>query len=62
MARESFEKTTLPADSPRLCTTCGTPIDTTEWYPVTTVPEEGHRIYAFCGEVCRERWRRETDS
>ncbi|GGN93181.1 MULTISPECIES: DUF7576 family protein [Haloarcula] len=60
MAGDHPEDTTTATDQPRICTSCGAGIDTTEWYPVVADPEEGYRIYAFCDETCRERWRQET--
>ncbi|MBX0323778.1 hypothetical protein EGH21_12135 [Halomicroarcula sp. F13] len=48
-------------DRGRTCANCGEVIDTTEWYPVVSVPGEGYRIYAFCDEGCRDQWRQQTD-
>lgn len=48
-------------DRARTCANCGDAIDTTEWYPVVSVPGERYRIYPFCDEACRDQWRQQTD-
>jgi hypothetical protein len=49
--------------STKRCEHCGSPIDTSDWYPVTN---ERHldgsiRLHHFCTEDCRAAWRGERD-
>lgn len=46
-------------DTPdKICESCGTVIDTSDWYPVTN--ERGAdgslQLYHFCSEDCQDAW------
>lgn len=45
-------------EPPMRCATCGSPIDRTEWHPVTTRfgDRDEFHLYAFCRVACRREW------
>lgn len=46
------------ADEPKICTNCGSSIDTKEWHPLETrTDDDGNfEVYAFCDDECRDEW------
>lgn len=40
------------------CKHCGTAIDTSDWYPVTTdrASDGTLQLHSFCSEACQEEW------
>lgn len=40
------------------CEQCGDPIETNEWYPVTSERDEDGslQLYPFCSEDCQSAW------
>jgi endogenous inhibitor of DNA gyrase (YacG/DUF329 family) len=45
------------------CSQCGQPIDTSDWYPVTTRRNEDgtRRFFSFCSQACQSAWLDEED-
>lgn len=41
-----------------VCSHCGTPIDTTEWYPIVTetTGTDSVILHSFCDEECQNAW------
>ncbi|WP_232686357.1 DUF7576 family protein [Halobacterium zhouii] len=63
MGGRDEEEPTAPSNGQRddqgaVCEYCGTPIDTSEWYPVTNRrdPDGSVELYAFCSETCQDSW------
>ncbi|WP_224450312.1 DUF7576 family protein [Haloprofundus salilacus] len=53
----------MPAPKKR-CEYCGSPIETSEWYPVATVRDSNGelQIYSLCSDECRAAWNAERSS
>lgn len=51
------------ADTGTTCTECGTPIETSDWYPIRTDRDDDGdlRLYPFCSEDCQAAWLAERD-
>lgn len=43
------------------CEQCGSPIETTDWYPVSRHEDSdgSMQFYAFCSEACQNAWQPE---
>lgn len=40
----------------KVCATCGTAIDASEWHPTRTTTDDEVEVYLFCSEQCRDAW------
>lgn len=40
----------------KVCATCGTTIDASEWHPTRTTVDGEVEVYLFCSEQCRDAW------
>lgn len=41
----------------KVCATCGSAIDTSEWHPTRTTIDDGDvEVFLFCSEPCRDAW------
>ncbi|WP_266075520.1 DUF7576 family protein [Haladaptatus caseinilyticus] len=43
-----------------ICSHCGSPIETTEWFPIVTETTESESVvlHSFCDETCQDAWNR----
>lgn len=60
---DASDDSAVRADEPKICANCGKQIDTMEWHPVVTRTDDDDgrfRVYAFCDEDCRDKWRFES--
>ncbi|WP_049971490.1 DUF7576 family protein [Haladaptatus cibarius] len=60
--REPEDRTTAasPMGTP-VCSHCGSPIETTDWFPIVTetTGSESVVLHSFCNEACQDAWNRQ---